>query len=302
MKPFVRSLLLAGSLLCPVIGSAGVAGAVDEVALQRAIGVEKTVFDFAGGRTLAKLPFLESVVMGENDAVFLTANEESAREGRGVAVEFFNAYGMRLSQVKLSFGRESGEPSETRIRKVLLGIAKLDEIFAASTIELPPDWRAPRFVAIQALPEIESRALVAKAVRPAVPRPALTKTIQARPVIVAQNNFGTANIGPTAVDPKWNQFGEYLRRMIDTVQIQWERMLVDWKANPATGSRVAVKFILDSDGKIAQIVKADSTANDIGTRACVSAIAKPAPYGPWTAEMKAVLGDRQEMTFTFYYQ
>jgi hypothetical protein len=27
-----------------------------------------------------------------------------------------------------------------------------------------------------------------------------------------------------------------------------------------------------------------------------------APYGPWTDDMKAVLGSQQEMTFTFYYQ
>jgi hypothetical protein len=34
----------------------------------------------------------------------------------------------------------------------------------------------------------------------------------------------------------------------------------------------------------------------------MSAITKPAPYGPWTDDMKAVLGEQQEMTFTFYYQ
>ncbi len=134
------------------------------------------------------------------------------------------------------------------------------------------------------------------------PRPLLTRTTQTRPAILEQNNFGTANIGPTAIDAKWSQYGEYLRRMIDTVQIQWERMLVDWKASPANGSRVSVKFILDSDGKIAQIINWESTANDIATRACVSAIADPAPYGPWSEDMKAVLGERQEMTFTFHYQ
>ena len=36
--------------------------------------------------------------------------------------------------------------------------------------------------------------------------------------------------------------------------------------------------------------------------ACVSAITDRAPYGPWTDDMKAMLGSQQEMTFTFYYQ
>jgi len=33
-----------------------------------------------------------------------------------------------------------------------------------------------------------------------------------------------------------------------------------------------------------------------------TAITDRAPYGTWTDDMKAVLGEQQEMTFTFYYQ
>ena len=126
--------------------------------------------------------------------------------------------------------------------------------------------------------------------------------MQARPAILAQNNFGTKNIGPTAVDARWSQYGEYLRRMIETVQIEWERIIINFTAMPAMGSSVSVKFILNSEGNIAEIVKVDSTANDTATEACVSGITRRAPYGPWTDDMRAVLGDRQEMTFTFYYQ
>jgi hypothetical protein len=90
--------------------------------------------------------------------------------------------------------------------------------------------------------------------------------------------------------------------MIDTVQIQWERILVEWKANPASGSSVTVKFVLDDEGKIARIIGVESTANDTAKRACISGITDRAPYGPWTEDMKAVLGNQQEMTFTFYYQ
>ncbi len=134
------------------------------------------------------------------------------------------------------------------------------------------------------------------------PRPQLTKTIQARPAILAENKFGTTNIGAIGVDAKWSNYGAYLQRMIDTVQVQWERIIVQWNANPSGGSAVTVKFVLDAEGKIAQIVGVESTANETSSRACVSAITDRAPYGPWTDDMKAVLGERQEMTFTFYYQ
>ena len=59
---------------------------------------------------------------------------------------------------------------------------------------------------------------------------------------------------------------------------------------------------MDSKGLIARIVNVDSTAKDAAERACMSAITDRAPYGEWTDDMKAVLGEEQEMTFTFYYQ
>lgn len=134
------------------------------------------------------------------------------------------------------------------------------------------------------------------------PRPQLTKTVQARPAILAENKFGTQNIGNIGVDAKWSNYGAYLQRMIEAVQYQWERILVQWNANPSSGSTVTVKFILDSEGKIAHIVNVDTTANETASRACVSAITDRAPYGTWTDDMLAVLGTKQEMTFTFYYQ
>jgi len=135
-----------------------------------------------------------------------------------------------------------------------------------------------------------------------MPRPQLVKSVQARPAILAENKFGTTNIGNIAVDARWSNYGQYLQKMIETVQIQWERIIINQKANPVNGSRVTVKFIMDDEGRIARIVSVDTTANEVATAACISGISDPAPYGPWTDDMKAVLGRQQEMTFTFYYQ
>lgn len=134
------------------------------------------------------------------------------------------------------------------------------------------------------------------------PRPQLMKTVQARPAVLTENKFGTTNIGNVAYDAKWSNYGAYLQRMINTVQVQWERIIVQWNANPSIGSVVTVKFVLDADGKIAQIVNVETNANETATRACISAITDRAPYGEWTDDMRAVLGQNQELTFTFYYQ
>jgi len=154
---------------------------------------------------------------------------------------------------------------------------------------------APRFDGATAMqPAIDPR-------RPR-PRPQVVKQQQVRPAILSENKFGTTNIGNIAVDARWSNYGAYLQRMIDTVQIQWERLILQMSAMPAIGSTVTVKFVMNDEGRITNIAHVESTSNETASRACVSAITDRAPYGPWTDDMKAVLGTQQEMTFTFYYQ
>jgi hypothetical protein len=135
-------------------------------------------------------------------------------------------------------------------------------------------------------------------------RPQIVKTMQVKPAIFAENKFGTQNIGNIAVDAKWSNYGAYLQKMIETVQIQWERILIESKVSPTSGTSVTVKFVMNSEGEISRIVNVDGTAGGDGApaHACVSAITDRAPYGPWTDDMKAILGEQQDMTFTFYYQ
>jgi hypothetical protein len=133
------------------------------------------------------------------------------------------------------------------------------------------------------------------------PRPQVVKTQQVRPAILIENKVGTEKIGALAFDAKWSNYGAYLQRMIETVQVQWERILTESRTAPPSGSYVVVRFIIDSDGRIAKIVEVDSHSTEQAARACVSGITDRAPYGPWTDDMKAVLGERQEMTFSFYY-
>ena len=134
------------------------------------------------------------------------------------------------------------------------------------------------------------------------PRPQVVSQQQVRPAVFTENKFGTQNIGNVAVDAKWSNYGVYLNKMIETVQMEWDKILTESKNYPGSGTYVTVKFILDDEGKISRIVDVDNHSTDQGSRSCVSGITNRAPYGPWTDDMKAVLGKQQEMTFTFYYQ
>lgn len=134
------------------------------------------------------------------------------------------------------------------------------------------------------------------------PRPMVVKQQQVRPAIFEENKFGTQNIGNIAYDAKWSNYGAYLQRLIETVQVQWERILIESRVYPTSGTHVKVVFHLDSQGAISQINSVEGTAGNQAEKACTSAITARAPYGAWTDDMIAVLGDSQELAFTFYYQ
>jgi hypothetical protein len=134
------------------------------------------------------------------------------------------------------------------------------------------------------------------------PRPQVVKQMQVRPAIFQENKIGTKNIGAIAYDAKWSNYGQYLQKMIESVQIQWERILIESRVSPPSGTSVKVVFRMDVEGKISQIVEVVGTAGNQAEKACTSAITSRAPYGPWTEDMIAVLGQSQELTFTFFYE
>ena len=154
-----------------------------------------------------------------------------------------------------------------------------------------PDARDDTGLLRSATPQIDPR-------RP-IPRPSTVKNT--RPAVLADNKIGAPNVGATGFDAKWSHYGAYLQKLIDTVQIQWDDLNDKSKVVPPVGTKVTIKFRLDSEGKISEIVDADSNGGEQAKRICISAITDRAPYGKWSNDMVAMLGDSQELTFTFYY-
>jgi hypothetical protein len=107
---------------------------------------------------------------------------------------------------------------------------------------------------------------------------------------------------PLVGDPKWNQFPGYLGALVEKIQVQWERTLTEKQLQPPSGSTASVTFILSSDGTIAEITEVSGTAGQDGAAACATAIISSAPHGVWTADMRNILGERQQLTFTFAYR
>jgi hypothetical protein len=133
-------------------------------------------------------------------------------------------------------------------------------------------------------------------------RPQIVKQQQIRPAIFTRDESGAPNPGSVVVDSKWSNYGSYLQRMIDQVQLEWDRLLIERKKYPDSGTYVSVKFVVDAEGRVARIIEVENHSSEDGAKDCVTAITRRAPYGAWTDDMKAVLGEKQEMTFKFYYQ
>lgn len=134
------------------------------------------------------------------------------------------------------------------------------------------------------------------------PRPVLAPdVVRARPTPLANREFGTANIGAVAYNAKWSAYGEYLQKFIESVDVQWQRIIGQSNIYPVAGTKVVVKFRMNDKGDIAEIVDVQSAGGRAAKDACVSAIVARAPYGEWPEDMKGVLGESQEMTFTFHY-
>lgn len=177
----------------------------------------------------------------------------------------------------------------------------------ASALAKPADTQKPvpyKIEGVKNAPNIEGATSTLPQIDPKHPRPRpmVVRQQQVRPAIFEENKFGTQNIGPVAYDARWSNYGAYLQRMIESIQIEWDRILIESRAYPISGTHVTVKFRLDKEGKISAIIDVEGTAGNEWEKVCTSAITNRAPYGPWTDDMITVLGDSQELTFTFYYQ
>lgn len=134
------------------------------------------------------------------------------------------------------------------------------------------------------------------------PRPSIVKQQQVRPAILADNKIGTSNMGVTAINAKFSNYGAYLQRLVEAVQLEWDGLLEAGKVYPPSGTYVMVKFVINNQGKVVRFSEVDNHSSTYGSQACVSAITNRAPYGEWTDDMKAALNEEEELVFTFYYQ
>ena len=177
----------------------------------------------------------------------------------------------------------------------------------ASNIATPSDAAKnipEKIDGLKNVPLIQGATDMQPAIDPHHPRarPQVVKTMQTRPAIFEENKIGTQNVGVRAINANWSHYGEYLQKLTEIVQVQFDKLNYESRIAQAAGTSITVKFTLNPEGQI-RIVSVDpSKGNAQAERISVSSITIPAPFGPWTDDMKALLGAEEEMVFEFYYQ
>lgn len=113
---------------------------------------------------------------------------------------------------------------------------------------------------------------------------------------------GSASLrGALAIDATFSQFGEYEQQFYAAVQAGWYQE-IEFFQPIDTSARVVVQFRIHADGTVDEVEILHSTAGEIATLICQTALTKRSPFRPWTAEMIKTFGQERVMKVAFSYR
>jgi outer membrane biosynthesis protein TonB len=145
--------------------------------------------------------------------------------------------------------------------------------------------------------------------RPPPPKPRARTLAQAREqkgIVEGQKMQQSGGVKRFAIemdqDVKASPFGSYDAMFIAAVQSRWYQLLEQRNYVFDHSGKVVIVFRLYKDGRVMQMKVAENQVNNTLAEACQRAILDPAPYAPFPADLRRLLGaDYREVRFTFHY-
>jgi hypothetical protein len=107
--------------------------------------------------------------------------------------------------------------------------------------------------------------------------------------------------GSLAIDATFSEFGEYEQQFYAAVQTGWYQE-IEFFQPIDTSTRVQVRFTLYADGRVESVKAVQTSASEIATFICETAITKRSPFRPWTKEMVQVFGQQRTLHVVFHYR
>ena len=135
---------------------------------------------------------------------------------------------------------------------------------------------------------------------PIRPRPRVRPQVPPGPLM--DRPGGVSRLGAIAIDANFSEFGDYLQRMYDAIGLKWHQLNRSSSRSYAeVRSQVIVEFIINREGEVRDLRILNTSADRLRTLFCEDAILSRAPFGEWTRDMVAILGEEQPVRMTFLY-
>jgi len=130
-------------------------------------------------------------------------------------------------------------------------------------------------------------------------RPTLSPDLIHGPLMRSEGS--ASRRGSLAIDATFSEFGEYQQQFYAALQAGWYQE-IEFFQPIDTSTRVVVRFRITADGVIHDVEILHSTASEIATLICQTALTKRSPFRPWTKEMVKVFGQERELEVVFHYR
>jgi hypothetical protein len=105
-----------------------------------------------------------------------------------------------------------------------------------------------------------------------------------------------------SLDAKATLVGAYDAALVEAVANCWYGLLDAQEYASDYRGKVVLQFQLHSDGRITDVNVSENTAGSIPELLCETAVDKPNPFSPFPGDMRRIVGEIRNITFTFYYQ
>ena len=102
-------------------------------------------------------------------------------------------------------------------------------------------------------------------------------------------------------DTQASPLGAYDRALIDAIQSRWYALLDERNYAAESRGKVVIQFVLHPDGRVTEMSTPENTAGEVLGYLCEKAIQDPAPFPSWPMELRRMIGETRQITFTFYY-
>ncbi|MDB6112472.1 MAG: hypothetical protein JWR69_4222 [Pedosphaera sp.] len=110
------------------------------------------------------------------------------------------------------------------------------------------------------------------------------------------------HLSAPSLDTKGTPFGEYDAAIVAAIRMRWFDLLENQASARQRTGKVVLEFRLNYDGRITDMKVIENDVDDVLAILCRRAITDPAPYQPWPADLRRLMGaDYRDVRFTFFY-